>query len=434
MRLSYALLPTMRPDHLARRAFREGRPSTVFQGRAHTARTARPDDLGQRARDRGWAPTQIPVIDHAQGRSGASSPRRTGLQALSADVGLGQAGAVRSLDVSRLARSRRDGDRLLAICALPETWVLDEAGIADPGHAHDRVRLGCKGTMRAAARPWRRRRLEGGTRQKAAQGPRRVRPPVGLVCDPTGPRVRAPDEEVPQAVQRVLALVAQEAAALAVVTQGTTAPRRCPNRLWGTPPHGARLWEPWRHARVLAMLHHPASAGTSVSGRTTTRTRLLPGAPPRITGPTRRGALEDWPMLLHAVHPGSLTWAPWLQTHVRLADHRPCRPAEPRGAVREGAALLQGLGRCGQGGRRRGVRSLDDGVTPLSACPRAPGDVAAPTCHTLRGEGLDATGAQTGLAAIPPAHLAVALATLDRLTAQARQRERQGHLRLARAP
>ena len=138
-------------------------------------------------------------------------------------------------------------------------------------------------------------------------------------------------------------------------------------------------------------------------------------------------------MLLHEVHPGSLTWAPCLHNHVRLADHRTFRPAEHRGAVREGAALLQGLGLCGQCGRRMGVRSLDDGVTPLSAWTRAQVDLAAPTCQTLRGDGIDATVAQTFLDAIQPAHLAVALATLDRLTAQARQSERQWHLRLERA-
>ena len=262
--LSYALLTTMRPDHLERRAFLYVRQSTLFQVREHTASTARPYDLGQRARDLGWAPTQITVIDQDQGRSGASSPGRTGLQALIADVGLGQAGAVLSLEVSRLARSRSDGYRLLAICALTETWVIDEEGISDPGHDHDRVLLGFKGTMSAAERHWLRSRLEGGTRQKAEQGPRRVRPPVGLVFDPTGQRVRAPDEEVQHAVQLVLALFAQEASARAVVKHCTTAPLRCPNRLWGTQPHGALLWEPWRHARVLAMLHHPASAGTSV--------------------------------------------------------------------------------------------------------------------------------------------------------------------------
>ena len=80
-----------------------------------------------------------------------------------------------------------------------------------------------------------------------------------------------------------------------------------------------------------------------------------------------------------------------------------------------------------------GGRSLDDGVPPLYACTRAPVDCAAPTCQSLRGDGLDAAVARTFLDAIQPAHLEVALAALAGLAAQARPRERQGHLRLERA-
>ena len=431
--LSYDLLTKIRPDHLERRAFIYVRQSTLFQVREHTASTARQYDLVQRARDLGWAPTQITVIDQDQGRSGASSTGRTGFQALIADVGLGQAGAVLSLEVSRLARSSSDWYRLLEICALTETLVIDEEGIYDPGHYNDRLLLGFKGTMSEAELHWLRSRLEGGKRKKAEQGQLRFRPPVGLVFDPTGQLVLDPDEEVQHAVQLVFALFEQEASALAVVKHFTTAHLRFPNRLWGKQHHGEILWEPLRHARVLAMLHNPAYAGTYVYGRTTTRTRLLPGDPPRIKGRTRRVALEDWPILLHDVHPGYLTWAQFLYNQARLADNRTFRPEEHRGAVREGAALLQGLVLCGQCGRRMGVRYLDDGVTPLYACTRAHVDFAAPTCQTLRGDGIDATVAQTFLDAIQPAHLAVALATLDSLTAQARQIERQWHLRLERA-
>src|SRR3989442_1489076 len=152
-----------------------------------------------------------------------------------------------------------------------------------------------------------------------------------------------------------------------------------------------------------------------------------------VFDPTGQLVLDPDEEVQHAVHPGYLTWAQFLYNQARLADNRPFRPEEHRGAVREGAALLQGLVLCGQCGRRMGVRYLDDGVTPLYACTRAHVDFAAPTCQTLRGDGIDATVAQTFLDAIQPAHLAVALATLDSLTAQARQIERQWHLRLERA-
>jgi len=256
--VSYDLPTTIRPDHLARRACISVRQSTRFQVREHTASTARQYDLVQRARDLGWAPAQIPVIDQDQGRSGASSTGRAGFQGLIADVGLGQAGAGLSLEVSRLARSRSDWYRLLEIGALTETVVIDDEGISDPGHDNDRLLVGFKGTMSEAELHWLRRRLEGGKRTKAAQGQRRFRPPVGLVFTPTGELVLDPDEEGQHAVQRVVALCEQEASALAVVKHCTTAHLRFPNRLWGTQQHGEVLWEPLRHARVLAMLHNPA--------------------------------------------------------------------------------------------------------------------------------------------------------------------------------
>ena len=97
--------------------------------REHTASTARQYDLAQRAHDLGWPREHRTIIDQDQGRSGASTAGRDGFQALLVEVGLGHAGAVRSLAVSRLARSSSDWDRLLAICALTDTLVIDAEGV-----------------------------------------------------------------------------------------------------------------------------------------------------------------------------------------------------------------------------------------------------------------------------------------------------------------
>jgi DNA invertase Pin-like site-specific DNA recombinase len=77
---------------------------------------------------------QIVVIDEDLGLSGASSVERNGFQRLVAEVGLGRVGLVMGLEVSRLARNSTDWHRLLEICALAETLILDEDGIYDPGH------------------------------------------------------------------------------------------------------------------------------------------------------------------------------------------------------------------------------------------------------------------------------------------------------------
>ncbi len=109
--------PKIRPDHLDRPAFVYVRQSTLFQVLEHTASTARQYDLVQRAEELGWSRASITVIDQDQGLSGASAVDREGFQFLIAQVGLGKAGAVLSLEASRLARSCTDWYRLLEICA-----------------------------------------------------------------------------------------------------------------------------------------------------------------------------------------------------------------------------------------------------------------------------------------------------------------------------
>ena len=113
----------LRPTHLARQALIYVRQSSLAQVRSHTASAARQYDLAQRARDLGWSAAQIVVIDQDQGQSGASAAGRDGFQRLVAAVGLGQAGAVLSLEASRLARASSDWYRLLKLCILTDTLV-----------------------------------------------------------------------------------------------------------------------------------------------------------------------------------------------------------------------------------------------------------------------------------------------------------------------
>lgn len=151
----------LRADHRARPALISIRQSTRLQVRENTASLARQYPLTQRVRDRGWPDPLIRVIDQDQGRSGASAVGRWGFESLMAEVGLGRAGAVVSLETARLARSSSDWYRLLESCALPDPLVIDEAGLYDPGQDHDRLLLGFGGTRSEAELPWRHCRLGG---------------------------------------------------------------------------------------------------------------------------------------------------------------------------------------------------------------------------------------------------------------------------------
>src|SRR5229473_2442881 len=111
--------------HLQRQAYLYVRQSTLRQVPESTKRQYA---LRERAVALGWTLEQIVVIDSDLGQSGADSDR-VGFQKLVAAVGMGEVGVVLGLEVSRLARNSSDWHRLLEICALTDTLILDEDGL-----------------------------------------------------------------------------------------------------------------------------------------------------------------------------------------------------------------------------------------------------------------------------------------------------------------
>jgi DNA invertase Pin-like site-specific DNA recombinase len=126
------------------------RQSTLRQVLTNTESAARQYALRQKAIALGWQAERIVTIDSDQGQSGASAADREGFQQLVAEVGMGRAGIVLGLEVSRLARNNADWHRLLEICAMSATLICDEDGLYDPTDFNDRLLLGLKGTMSEA--------------------------------------------------------------------------------------------------------------------------------------------------------------------------------------------------------------------------------------------------------------------------------------------
>ena len=432
--MTTSLNPTkLRNEHLTRPALVYVRQSTRIQVRDNTASAARQYHLAQRAQDLGWPASLVVVIDQDQGRSGAPHAGRDGFEYLIAEVGLGRAGAVLCLEASRLARSSSDWYRLIEICALTDTLVIDEDGVYDPGQYNDRLLLGFRGTMSAAELHWLHCRLVGGKLEKAQHGTLRLRLPVGLVYDAAGSIQLDPDEEIQHAVHQVFEVFATSKSALAVVKHFATHSLKIPDRLWQRERKGEVVWRRLRHARVLSILHNPFYAGAYVYGRTQTRQRPLPGEAPRVKGYTRQVKRDHWPTLLRDHHPGYISWSQFRRHQAQLDDNRTVDPDQHRGAVREGGALLQGLVGCGICGRRMTVRYMPDGIRPIYVGAQVHKDFAGKTCQCIRGDGIDAAVAQLLLAAIEPAQLTIALEAVEHLEAQAQAIDRQWQLRLERA-
>ena len=253
--------------HLARTAYLYVRQSTLRQVLTNTESAARQYALRQKAIALGWQAEAIVTIDTDQGQSGASAADREGFQRLVAEVGMGRAGIVLGLEVSRLARNNADWHRLLEICAMSGTLICDEDGLYDPTDFNDRLLLGLKGTMSEAELHFIRARLIGGQLSKARRGELQMGLPVGLVYDPAGKVVLDPDTGVQQAIRHVFTLFARTGSARAVVQQFNADGLLFPVRVRTGAHKGELAWMPLQHWRVLRTLHNPRYAGAFAYGR-----------------------------------------------------------------------------------------------------------------------------------------------------------------------
>jgi DNA invertase Pin-like site-specific DNA recombinase len=188
--------------HLERDAYLYIRQSSMKQVLENVESTKRQYALRARAAALGWADERIIVIDSDQGESGASTARREGFRQLVTDVGLGRAGIVMGLEVSRLARNNADWHRLLEICALANTLILDEDGVYDPTNFNDRLLLGLKGAMSEAELHVLKARLRGGVLNKVRRGESQCAFPTGFLCDETGAVILDADAQVRETIAR----------------------------------------------------------------------------------------------------------------------------------------------------------------------------------------------------------------------------------------
>ena len=105
------------------------RQSTLAQVRENTESTNRQYGLAEKATSLGWDGSNVLVIDGDLGLSGRSSSIRPGFKELVSRVCVGEVGAIFGLEVSRLARSSADFQRLLEFCSLTDTLIVDADGI-----------------------------------------------------------------------------------------------------------------------------------------------------------------------------------------------------------------------------------------------------------------------------------------------------------------
>jgi DNA invertase Pin-like site-specific DNA recombinase len=322
-------MPKIADHHLNRQACIYLRQSTPGQVRFNQESTERQYQLGTKASGLGWSPDRIRILDHDLGQSGKDITNRDDFKTLVNDVAMGTVGAVFAIEVSRLARSNQQWHRLLELCTITQTLVIDEDGIYDPADFNDSLILGMKGTFAQAELHLIRARLHGGKLHKAAKGELRFSLPVGLVFE-GDTIVLDPDQEVQGAVRSVFQLFEQEGTAYAVVRRFQDLGLRFPRRSYGGAWNGRLIWGRLTHSRVLGILANPFYAGSYVFGRHQEHRRLGPDG--EVCTHSVPVSPEAWRVVIHDHHAGYISWDQFLANRRRLdgpTGRRTCCPVQP---------------------------------------------------------------------------------------------------------
>jgi len=373
----------IQPHHLERGAYLYIRQSSMRQVIENTESTQRQYALRTRATALGWSNERIIVIDSDQGESGASAAWRQGFQGLVADVGMGRAGIVMGLEVSRLARNNADWHRLLEICALADTLILDEDGVYDPANFNDRLLLGLKGTMSEAELHVLKARLRGGILNKARRGEYRCPLPTGFVYDEAGAVVLDPDSQVRETIAYFFETFSRVGSAHQTVKAFRDEGVCFPSRVHS--PESV-IFRPLTASAAMRTLTNPRYAGAYAYGRRRYR-RGVDGK--KIV--QRKREYGDWLACIPDAHPAYISWDQY-QENLRVLEtnghgYDVARSSPPR----EGTALLQGRAVCGRCGRHLRVRyaARRGRLESWYVCDRAHGSRGEPNCQSIAGHPID---------------------------------------------
>jgi DNA invertase Pin-like site-specific DNA recombinase len=372
----------VQPHHLELSAYLYIRQSSMRQVLENVESAKRQYALRGRAIALGWRDEQIIVIDSDQGESGASAAWREGFQRLVSDVGMGRAGIVMGLEVSRLARNNADWQRLLEICALADTLILDEDGVYDPTSFNDRLLLGLKGTMSEAELHMIKARLRGGILNKVRRGEYHCTLPTGLIYDQSGNVTLDPDSQVRETIVHFFETFARVGSACQTVKVFRKEGLLFPSRLRNSE---ITVFRPLTASTAIRVLNNPRFAGVYSYGRRRYR-RAIDGK-----RTLQRRDQDDWLACIPDAHPGYISWERFQENLKVLKTNGQGYEVARASPPREGMALLQGRAVCGRCGKHFRIRyaSRRGRLEAWYICDRAHGYRGEPNCQSIAGPPID---------------------------------------------
>jgi DNA invertase Pin-like site-specific DNA recombinase len=400
------------PSHLDRKAIVYIRQSSAYQVSHNTESRRMQYAMQDHVRELGWSQTE--VIDEDLGRSAAGTVSRAGFERMVAEVCLGKVGAVAARELSRFARNSRDWQKLIEVCRVVDTLLIDQEAIYNPRHGNDRLLLGLKGSLNEYELDLLRQRAWDARREKALRGELIVSVPVGFVKTLDGNIELDPDRRVQETIRLVYRKFFELGTARQVhqwfIEQGLQFPAR---------RRGILGWEiRWRRA-TYAVLHHilanPVYAGAYAFGRSQTQMEYHDGQ----TCKTQvRQPREKWHALIPNHHEGYIDWDQFERIQQMLSQNQMFYGGTSLGAPKQGSALLVGLLRCRRCGRKLSVfytgRCHD--VTRYTCC-RGYLDNMERRCISFGGVDVDRVVSRELLRVVQPAAIEASLQAGDEASA-----------------
>jgi len=394
-------------SHLKRKAYCYVRQSTLKQVFENTESTKRQYALRERAIALGWPIVQIVTIDSDLGETATSVADRQGFQELMTEVSLGRVGLVMGLEVSRLARNNADWARMLEICAITDTLILDEEGVYNPTDFNDRLLLNMKGTFSEVELHVLRSRLRGGILSKARRGELKTRLPTGFVYDHNDKIIIDPDKQVQQSIRLFFDVFQRTGAAFATVKAFAKDDVKFPCRIHSGPDKGKLKWQRLTSGRAQVILKNPRYAGAYYYGRQRSR-KNVDGSTTHFQVPR-----DEWLVLIKDVHLGYITWEQYEENLRRMRQNAIAYNVTDRKTPpREGPCLLQGLAICGKCGQRMTIRYKyrhQKRIDPVYLCQRHRVERWESSCQYIPGAAIDEAIGKLLLESVTPLTLEVAL-------------------------
>lgn len=353
---------------------------------------------------------RIDVIDEDLGRSAAGTVERSGFERMVAEVCMGEVGAVAAREVSRFARNSREWQRLVEVCRVVDTVLVDQETVYSARQGNDRLLLGLKGSLNEYELDLFRQRSLEARYAKARRGELIVAAPVGFLKTEDQRLEKDPDRRVQETIELVFHKFLEHGTIRQTFLWFLEKEVKLPARKQS----GELQWKRPSYGMVQTILTNPAYGGAYAYGKSERVVQYENGQP---RTKSRRKPREQWMVLKPNAHEGFISWEEFERIQKLISQNR--NFAGQAGAAKSGSALLTGLLRCRKCGRKLRVyyTGRDHDILRYS-CHRGALDLGEPRCITFGGWLADEMVGQELMRVVQPAAIQAAILASQQAASQ----------------